>query len=440
MHCSPTEQKAVANHFTAHLGSTLLLYEELRAAGNAATASPLDLRRRVLLKGKLKLPKASNKDRTSSMDLSARTSGSFNGFCRKAAHHAYRRVTSCRRLSLQPSLGHTSSATANTSTAEIGCHKNTSRGHRRSSGTAEPSSAAASGRPPNLSGGADVIIAKVPTDPALALVIGLRSVPVNTFLIGKSPWPLSISSINEDRLLKEYGLVRSERNEIEGLTGASVGTSPLNCRAAVSLAYDPPLQVAEMQGLTCGATLLRPFPLGRQSGIEPKTARCSICRLFYALSLWLDPAGLRFSGANMNPLPGWLGGAHHIALNMSNNDAPLQLHFALFKGAAGYVLKPDEMCVHADDGEAGVRPTAASMSPTETSPARQSIPRVVSGRAVRWPPPREVLHRTTIEILSLHRCPKRGEQRPCFSGSREACHAFASELSGSPSLPPRNDV
>ena len=283
MHCSPAEQKTVANHFTSHLGSMLLVYDELRATGNAAAASPLDLRRRVLLKGKVKIAKASNKDSMSSMDLSARARGSLNEICRKAAHYAYRRVTSCRRLSSQASLSHSSSATASTST--IGSQKGRSLGHRRSSETAEPASAAANGKPSNnLSGGAAVITAKVPTDPALALVIGLRSIPVDTFLMGKSPWPLSISSINEDRLLKEYGLVRSERNEIEGLTGAAVGTSPLSCRAAISLAYAPPAQVAEMQGLTSGAMLLRPYPLG-----------------------------LRFSGANMNPLPGWLGGAQHIA-------------------------------------------------------------------------------------------------------------------------------
>ena len=55
------------------------------------------------------------------------------------------------------------------------------------------------------------------------------------------------------------------------------------------------------------------------------------------------PLGLRFSGKNMSPLPCWLAGAHSVALNMSNNDLPVQLHFALFHGSGGYVLKPPEM-------------------------------------------------------------------------------------------------
>ena len=143
----------------------------------------------------------------------------------------------------------------------------------------------------------------------LAKVLVLRSVPVDSFLEGRSPWPLSIASINEDRLLKEFGLSTVERNEVEGIKV----TSAMQSRAAVALAYDPPDAVARIQKLAF-KMLLRPFLLG-----------------------------LRFSGANMNPLPGWLGGAQNIAINMSNNDLPLQLHHALFKSTSGYVLKPPEM-------------------------------------------------------------------------------------------------
>eukprot|EP00966_Prymnesium_polylepis_P216689 5016293-Prymnesium_polylepis.1 len=67
---------------------------------------------------------------------------------------------------------------------------------------------------------------------------------------------------------------------------------------------------------------------------------------------------------------------------MSNIDVSVQLHFALFKGACGFVLKPSEM----------------------------RVPVISTGALQRddtyWPPPREELDRTTIELLSLHQLPK----------------------------------
>eukprot|EP00966_Prymnesium_polylepis_P047997 1111329-Prymnesium_polylepis.2 len=45
----------------------------------------------------------------------------------------------------------------------------------------------------------------------------------------------------------------------------------------------------------------------------------------------------------MSPIPGWLAGAQNVALNMSNVDLAVQVHFALFHGSAGFVLKPREM-------------------------------------------------------------------------------------------------
>jgi len=53
-----------------------------------------------------------------------------------------------------------------------------------------------------------------------------------------------------------------------------------------------------------------------------------------------------------------------------------------------------------------------------------------------WPPPRERLQRVTLEVLSLHNCPKRGEARPRYEGSRGVCHKYHPELSGSPRPPP----
>jgi len=84
-------------------------------------------------------------------------------------------------------------------------------------------------------------------------------------------------------------------------------------RALVRLAANPPLRVGKMQRRTAKA-LLRPYPLG-----------------------------LRFSGKNMSPIPFWLGGAQNVCLNFSDCDVAVQLHFALFRGGAGYMLKPAEM-------------------------------------------------------------------------------------------------
>eukprot|EP00966_Prymnesium_polylepis_P205556 4763703-Prymnesium_polylepis.1 len=79
------------------------------------------------------------------------------------------------------------------------------------------------------------------------------------------------------------------------------------------------------------------------------------------------PHGLRFSGKNMSPLPCWLAGAQYPALNFGGRcDLAVQLHFALFAGSVGFVLKPLEMR-------------------TELPVARSSISEAY------WPPPRERL-------------------------------------------------
>jgi len=224
-------------------------------------------------------------------------------------------------------------------------------------------------------------------------ILTLRSLPISSFLGDNTPvWVLPITSINEDRFLAEIGLSTEERSLIEGLQnarrasvaasslGGSLTDEQLSSKAIVRLARDPPPAVGNFQRRTC-KWLLRPFPLG-----------------------------LRVSGKNMNPLPCWLAGAQSVALNMSNNDLPIHLHFALFNGSGGYVLKPPKMRPAADESEARDDDDF-------------------------WPPPCERLPRTSMEILSLHMLPKRGEARPRFSGSRAACHRYEPELSGA-SIPP----
>eukprot|EP00966_Prymnesium_polylepis_P004145 94931-Prymnesium_polylepis.1 len=134
----------------------------------------------------------------------------------------------------------------------------------------------------------------------------------------------------------------------------------------------------------------------------------------------------------MNPLPCWLAGAQFIALNMSNNDLAVQLHFALFNDSS-YVLKPHCMRQAATERPGLIESApecAVPLRPSSTAPAeRQSRPQDnksschVSGQKERasdvtaaylpdekaaayWPPPRDKLHAVTLEIISLHNLPK----------------------------------
>ena len=220
---------------------------------------------------------------------------------------------------------------------------------------------------------------RLATDPFYASYLSLRSIPVDVFLSDEPPKdPLPITSIGEDKLLLELGVSRGERDQIEGL--AALGDqveAQLSARAIVRLAADPAPEVGVMQRRTA-KWLTRPFPLG-----------------------------LRFSGKNMSPLPGWLAGCHSVALNMSNNDLPVQLHFALFRGSGGYVLKPPEM--------------RSALQDATPSRSGDEWRRNQSADAY-WPPPRATLHRTTIEILSLHHLPAvrlgttRARRHSCAAG------------------------
>lgn len=226
--------------------------------------------------------------------------------------------------------------------------------------------------------------------------LSLRSTPLANFLTQESlPGQLPITSINEDRLLKTAGLSRAVRDQIEGLQIGRLSVAvnvtglteeQLSTRAIMQLTSDPPQEVGRLQQLTSN-WLLRPYPLG-----------------------------LRFSGKNMSPLPCWLCGAQYVALNMCEVDLPVQLHFALFHGSGGYVLKPAEMTSSLD----------ARLSHRSAGAAADDD---------YWPPIRHALHRATVQLLSLHNLPKRSERRPRYEGSRGACHQFHPELSGT-SAPP----
>jgi hypothetical protein len=154
--------------------------------------------------------------------------------------------------------------------------------------------------------------------------------------------------------------------------------------------------------------------------------------VFESLCVRNSPLGLRFTGKNMTPLPCWLAGAQGVCtssgsnpglhgimcrcvlpaesliqsltagLNFSRNDVSVQLHFALFNGSTGFLLKPPEMCT-------APRGVQSEHSDTLNNTAAQSgvlHDRLGRGRDDYWPPLRETLHLTTVELLSLHMCPK----------------------------------
>eukprot|EP00966_Prymnesium_polylepis_P053485 1236752-Prymnesium_polylepis.1 len=229
--------------------------------------------------------------------------------------------------------------------------------------------------------------------------LAVRSLPIGFFLSDEEPeWRLPITSINEDQLLKHLGLSGAERNQIEGLqlgaraTDSNVGVSltedQLSSRAIVRLAANPPPEAGKLQRRTF-QRLLRPFPLG-----------------------------LRFSGKNMSPLPCWLAGAQNVCLNMCNVDVPVQLHFALFNSSEGFVLKPLEMRSEPAENSSPVAPqaegkgwnpvqrTVSSEMGTRPSELTRVSSVLVDNDDMYWPPPRDRLYHTAIELISLHNSPK----------------------------------
>ena len=119
----------------------------------------------------------------------------------------------------------------------------------------------------------------------------------------------------------------------------------------------------------------------------------------------------------MSPIPGWLCGAQHVALNFQSDiDLAVQLHFALFDGSGGFVLKPKEM-----------RRIKTDLPPSQSEPCYpfkmlRRNPSSCEGLADReadydvfnnedhyWPLQHELddhLYRATIQVVSLHNLPK----------------------------------
>jgi len=360
MHCSPKQQAELAKSMIKRMEDRLLRHDELVATGRASLLSPQELTERILVKGKVVRGKV-------------RESKSFGHRLRSASSRL--RGTSSRGSARGESMGESIPEMRRSTSFEM--DEDSLRYDSIRASAAEVKASATQQLDKRR-------ISKRSTNEYYAECLSLRSLPASDFLSTAAPrWPLPITSFNEDKFLRLIGLSRLDCNQIEGLpsSGSSAGLS-LSYRAIVRLAANPPQQVGTIQRRSA-CWSVRPYPLG-----------------------------LRFSGNNMSPLPGWLAGAQSVCINMSNIDLPLQLHFALFGLSGGFVLKPHEM----------------RLVPREDLVTQ-------SADIAYWPPPCEGLCRTTISLLSLHNLPKNREQRPRLNGSRGGSHQFVPQLSGA-SAPP----
>jgi len=398
MHCSPKQQQGVAGNLIRLMGSSLFTYDDLSSTGRAGFLSPSDLSRHVMVKGKVKAVKGKG-DKKQRADAPAASAGALSsrGPLAKWIGNASRRSVA----TLSPRARGATIELPDRTSFQSTCSSSHGEDSTRTEQTVEDASVeelseALETRDHMLA--AKLKQEKQRTDKLLASITALRAHPFTELMKGvSSKWALPISSCNEEKLLKEgLGLSKEERKELMGI--GFIGPAAISARVsrasastssnstppggvAARIAYDPPSSVVAMQRRTA----------------------CSLVRTY--------PLGLRFSGANPNPLPQWLSGAQYVALNMTVIDVPLQLHHALFNGNDGFVLKPQELCSQLTDLDA----RAAAED--------------------RWPPAREQLHSAKIEILSLHNCPKLRERRPLLAGRREECHRYEPELSGTGALP-----
>jgi len=435
MHCHPPQQHKIARMMVKHLGDTVLSYDALCETGRAPTLSPLDLKRRILVKGKVKPPKKPKvKRKRFSKRHTARPARPNDDSISRKEESALSSSTFAR-LSRLPKLARPESAESmDMTTAD---DENTIS-RRASEFDISPIEVMASARK-ELYKQRRTPSSKDTTDEFYASLLCMRSEPIKGFLGSVSKWTMPITSVNEDRMLKLLGISAYERNQIEGLQSsrsqfaAGVTEEQQTTRAVMNFTTNPTRTVGVMQRRTAG-WMLRPYPLG-----------------------------LRFSGKNMSPLIPWLAGAQSACLNFSDVDLAVTLHFALFNGSDGFVVKPPEMrgvwrdsesrrsssscgasCAENETSSRGTSRKDGSAASKTSSPnscvassSRRSSEQLVQEPSDDrfWPPPREMLFRASVQILALCNLPKRGEKRPSYEGSRASAHKYHPELSGGHSPP-----
>jgi len=480
MHCNVSQRFALATMLTEHLDDKLLTYDLLVETGRATSLSPLDLAKKILVKGKVVVQrgrkgkeKASEKKERASM-TAANLQRSISQDEEDIPGRSSRRLSrnGMAKSVMQIDLGSSASS-----------RRSSGIGSRRMRGAnSKLSSLHSSKRMKEDSGASNKSFATLfEYDVLYHSVLSFRSEPLQRFLASDpSVWELPITSASEEKFLKALCLPALERDQIVGLVSgrttqvaggrrSSISENPeqVMSRAIVRIAANPPAGVGVMQRRTA-SWALRPFPLG-----------------------------LRFSGANMTPLPCWLSGAQHVCLNFSDNDLAVQLHFALFNGSGSFVLKPLEMrpvlpqqTKSAQSQRESHEPTSSCRRATRMSSSgvssstvgssstllsahepqdaigshERKTPRLFSSAsgssrtllsareshdALRahtprnehdyWPPPRETLRCVVVELVSLHLLPKRGERRPQYCGRRSGSHKYHPELSGAAAPPDDSD-
>ena len=251
-----------------------LQYDEFSGSESPATLSPMDLKGRVLLKGKVKMgkqkrnkiPMAMPSFRATLRSPSKAKDLSSAGVTGSGARSTFGSSSRIERLSRSSSARYSFNSSRRCRSSSF-ADRNSTRQSRGVSGrlTLED---CRSGLETIATG--DV---KKATDEIYAACLSLRSLPVSAFMTGdRQSLPLPITSVNEDTLLKECGLSIADRHQIEGVRSTFVADhgltqEQLSRRAIARLAVDPPPQIGKLQQRTM-AWLLRPFPLGCAPTLE----------------------------------------------------------------------------------------------------------------------------------------------------------------------------
>jgi hypothetical protein len=281
MHCNRDAQRRLAQVLLEQVREKLLPYNELINTGRVPWLSPSDLKQRVLVKGKVH-PVDSELRKRSNGTTSCVRGGGTSSFRRGSSWGSRAPFKNSSLLSPKMSKGsiqrfsmillrpiasmklgptHTSTMTRpdpSPATEEVTQeHTFVLREIRGRASVADRESTAVD----DLARARNKLYreksSKNTTDDFYASQLCVRSLPVAAFLKDAPPkWPLPITSINEDRLLRELGLTHTQRNDIEGLSSVSVRggrgltEAQLSSRAIARLAADPPSQVGRMQQRT----------------------------------------------------------------------------------------------------------------------------------------------------------------------------------------------
>ena len=224
---------------------------------SAGQISCVALVKRVLIKGKVKIPEDKPKDRRSqrrSQQPSSKGSSVFSFRRSNARTRDFERGTSDR-------------LSATTEDAVRDCELDGMRVratsycmhmcHAHSQRDTESDDSAQAMAATRIMEELRVRSSRNETDALYAGCVSVRSMPAKAVIdSGANPASLLMISINEGNLLKVMGLTTEERNQIEGLQVRRASS-----RAIVRLAANPPAEVGSMQRLSA-MWLVRPYPNG----------------------------------------------------------------------------------------------------------------------------------------------------------------------------------